>query len=93
MEKKIVKITNKRIIDYNLKMYGNLVQRQNPQQRRQKLVNSLASVSNVQVVKLRNSSVEFHKDFILYFYCIFSIRKGRNKGWCKISTKIVIDNL
>ena len=68
--RKIVKINNKRIIAYKLKIYGTLVRRQNPRQRRQKLVNGLASAPNVQVVKLESSSVEFHRDFVLSFYSI-----------------------
>jgi len=69
--RKIVKSKNKSIIAYKLKMYGNLVQRQNPLQRHQKLLNGWASAPNVQVVKLGSPSVEFHRDFFfLYFYGI-----------------------
>ena len=69
--RKIEKMKNKRIIVCELKMYDNLVRIQTPRQRRQTHVNGLASAPNVQVLKFRSPSVEFHKDFVLYFYCIF----------------------
>jgi len=67
MGKKNCEIKNKRIA-YKLKRYGNQVRRQNPCQQRQKLINRLASVPNVQVVNLESPSVKFQRDFVLYLY-------------------------
>ena len=65
------KIKNKEeLILTNRKCMATKYEEQSPRQWRQKLVNGLASAPNVQVVKLENSSIKFHRNFALYFYCI-----------------------
>ena len=68
---------------YKLKMYGNQVQRQNPLQRHQKLLNGWASAPNVKVVKLGSTSVEFHRNFfffVLLWYNFQFVRKEIKSG-------------
>ena len=82
--RKIEKIKNKRIIASELKMYDNLIRIQNPRQRRQKHVNGLASAPNVQVLKFRSSSVEFHRDFFfVLLLCNFQFVREEIKSGVK----------